>query len=190
MSFCTPNRTTDLTRTLILRLSSRIKYAVDMTCGNGNDSLYILNAIEGAKLLALDLQREAVDRTIALLSSNHPTRNWKVLQRDHSEISEISKDPADLYIYNLGYLPGGDKTIITRPESTVQSLRAVTSGLLTPGGAILLTHYVGHDGGPEELHAVEEYVKTLDQKEFNVLKYEFLNQVHSPPLVLSIERSM
>lgn len=51
-----------------------------------------------------------------------------------------------LVAFNLGYLPGGDKTIITKPETTLPALEAA-KGILMPGGLISLVVYVGHPGG-------------------------------------------
>jgi hypothetical protein len=51
-----------------------------------------------------------------------------------------------LVAFNLGYLPGGDKTIITKPETTLIALEAA-KGILMAGGLISLVVYVGHPGG-------------------------------------------
>lgn len=51
-----------------------------------------------------------------------------------------------LVAFNLGYLPGGDKGIITRSETTLLALEAAKR-ILMPGGLISLVVYVGHPGG-------------------------------------------
>lgn len=51
-----------------------------------------------------------------------------------------------LVAFNLGYLPGGDKTIITEPRTTLEALK-VSKDILMPGGLISLVVYVGHPGG-------------------------------------------
>ena len=51
-----------------------------------------------------------------------------------------------LVAFNLGYLPGGDKTITTVSETTQLALEA-TKKILIPGGLISLVVYVGHPGG-------------------------------------------
>lgn len=51
-----------------------------------------------------------------------------------------------LIAFNLGYLPGGDKTLITEPHTTLKALN-VAKDILTPGGLISLVVYVGHPGG-------------------------------------------
>lgn len=51
-----------------------------------------------------------------------------------------------LVAFNLGYLPGGDKTIITKSETTHLALEAAKR-ILKAGGLISLVVYVGHPGG-------------------------------------------
>lgn len=51
-----------------------------------------------------------------------------------------------LVAFNLGYLPGGDKTIITESQTTAEAFN-VAMEILMPGGLISLVVYVGHPGG-------------------------------------------
>jgi hypothetical protein len=51
-----------------------------------------------------------------------------------------------LVAFNLGYLPGGDKEIITRSETTLLALEAAKR-ILIQGGLISIVVYVGHPGG-------------------------------------------
>lgn len=51
-----------------------------------------------------------------------------------------------LVTFNLGYLPGGDKNLITKVDTTLQALQAA-SNVLQPGGLISIVAYVGHPGG-------------------------------------------
>jgi hypothetical protein len=51
-----------------------------------------------------------------------------------------------LSIFNLVYLPGGDKTVITVPRTTELALQAA-SRILSSGGLISVLVYIGHPGG-------------------------------------------
>ena len=51
-----------------------------------------------------------------------------------------------LVAFNLGYLPGGDKTIITVPKTTELALQAASS-IVSSGGLISVLVYIGHPGG-------------------------------------------
>lgn len=50
----------------------------------------------------------------------------------HSEAGIRINEKIQAFTMNLGYLPGGDKQIVTRRESTIEALRALTE-LLSPG---------------------------------------------------------
>ena len=63
-------------------------------------------------------------------------------------------------MFNLGYLPGGDKSIITRTESSVTAIRNGLP-LLRSGGVLTVMAYPGHEGGNEETSTVEEFVMSL-----------------------------
>ncbi|MDS8919701.1 class I SAM-dependent methyltransferase, partial [Streptococcus pneumoniae] len=49
-------------------------------------------------------------------------------------------------IFNLGYLPSADKSVITRPQTTIEALEKLC-GLLVKGGRIAIMIYYGHEGG-------------------------------------------
>ena len=60
--------------------------------------------------------------------------------------------------FNLGYLPGSDKSIQTRAESTEEAL-AASIQLLSPGGHLCVTAYRGHSGGTAEAETVEAFMR-------------------------------
>ena len=91
-------------------------------------------------------------------------------------------------MFNLGYLPGGDKSVITLPESTVSALEA-SLDLLMPGGLITVVIYPGHDGGSEEAGAVERFVAGLDPERFDAVRHRSLNQAGDSPFLIAIERA-
>ena len=55
-------------------------------------------------------------------------------------------------------------------------------------GQIVITFYPGHRPGFEESINIINFLRTLNQKEFNVIRYDFLNQINNPPFVCLIER--
>jgi hypothetical protein len=70
-------------------------------------------------------------------------------------------------MFNLGYLPGGDKAITTRSESTLVALSAACR-LLSPQGIITIVAYPGHEGGGHETEQVRHWCEKLDRGRFNV----------------------
>ncbi|NLP37469.1 MAG: methyltransferase domain-containing protein [Firmicutes bacterium] len=162
--------------------------AVDATCGNGHDTLFLAELVgpEG-KVFAFDIQQEAILSTQKKLEAAQLSERVELLNTSHANEAFWPPAPLQAVMFNLGYLPGGDHEVITQPKSTVAALQiAVTR--LQPGGIITLVVYTGHDGGEEELEAVRNFCTKLPQKEYAVLEYKFINQINRPPLLLAIQR--
>jgi hypothetical protein len=70
-------------------------------------------------------------------------------------------------MFNLGYLPGGDKQIITQTASTVAAL-TVANQLLSVNGMITILAYPGHLGGDVETEAVKQWTEQLPADHFTV----------------------
>ncbi|RLA20898.1 MAG: SAM-dependent methyltransferase, partial [Gammaproteobacteria bacterium] len=89
-------------------------------------------------------------------------------------------------MFNLGYLPGSDKTFQTDPELTIKALNAVITHLQQPG-IISVLAYTGHAGGREEAEAVKAWAATLSQTAYRVT-IEIPDVVkNSPPELILIE---
>ncbi|MRH44797.1 methyltransferase domain-containing protein [Aquibacillus halophilus] len=164
---------------------------IDGTCGNGNDSLFLSNLVgSDGNVLAFDIQEQAINNTRKLLE-NEAKNNVTLIQESHHKILEyLNEDQRERIggaIFNLGYLPGSDKEIITKPESTISAIEVIGS-FLKPGGIIVLVVYHGHPGGELEKEELLNHLGKYDQKKFNVVRYGFINQKNSPPFVLAIEK--
>ena len=48
--------------------------------------------------------------------------------------------------------------------------------------------YYGHEGGMEEEDAVIKWTSSLPQKDWEVTSYAPLNQIHTPPILVLIEK--
>ncbi|WP_294751097.1 class I SAM-dependent methyltransferase, partial [uncultured Exiguobacterium sp.] len=48
----------------------------------------------------------------------------------------------------------------------------------------------GHLEGKRERDAVLDYVTALDQQDYAVLQYRFLNQQNHPPFIIAIEKKV
>ena len=156
----------------------------DFTLGNGHDSLFLLRQIKKGFLYGFDIQEEAIKNSHDLLT-DAGFKNFKLILDSHTNVLEHVKEKIDLGIYNLGYLPGGDKSLITRGDSTVKSIDA-TLKILNPGKALIITAYKGHKGAMEEYEIVMEYVSSLDQKKYSVMNINFPNQRNNPPEVITV----
>ncbi|WP_057804312.1 class I SAM-dependent methyltransferase [Pediococcus stilesii] len=162
---------------------------IDATMGNGHDTLFLAELVGTQGMVySFDIQPLALEKTHALLDQSHkkfPQVN--LIEASHDQISKFVTSPIMGAIFNLGYLPGGDKTIITKSTSTISAIQQCLN-LIEIGGRVVLVCYYGHPGGREELTRLLEFVSKLDQKEFSCLRYEFINQINNPPILLCIER--
>lgn len=161
---------------------------VDATAGNGHDTLFLAQLVgDNGQVYAFDVQKSAVDATLHRLLDNGLEHRALVLHTGHEQVAKHVQKPVAAAIFNLGYLPGSDHDIITKPNTTIQAIQALLD-LLKVGGIIVLVIYHGHEGGKEERDTVIDYVSTLPQKFVHVLRYEFLNQQNDPPFIIALEK--
>lgn len=165
-------------------------HVLDATCGNGYDTLKLcllaLNAGEG-RVYAIDRQKKAIEQTQHYLAE-HLTEGQ--LHRTtfflgcHSQFPDsIQQSSLKLAVYNLGYLPGGDKRETTEVSTTLLSLKN-SLPLIAPGGAISVTCYPGHPEGENEERAILEWAKTLPPFQWSCCHHQWLNRQKAPSLLL------
>ncbi len=181
----TLQRVLPYTKFLLEQAISRGDWVVDGTAGNGHDT-HFLAGLTGStgKVFAFDIQAEAIRATGERVKDFD---HVELVHDSHAKIKEYVTSPISAAVFNLGYLPKGDHSIITKAQSTLTALEQCLE-LLSAHGLLLVVVYSGHEGGSEERDAVMEFVSALPQKSFDVLKYEFINQQHSPPFLLAIEK--
>lgn len=163
---------------------------IDATLGNGHDSYKMAQKMNTCgKLYGFDIQKTAIENSQALLNKLSENGPQVVLIEDsHANFHDHINEPIDFIIYNLGYLPKGDKEITTLADSTLKSVQAGLE-LLASNGKMLIAVYHGHDAGKAEKIALENYLSKLDQAHFHVFKQEFINQKNNPPLIYLIEKA-
>jgi tRNA A58 N-methylase Trm61 len=165
-------------------------HVIDGTMGNGHDTQFLAQLVgKQGQTFSFDIQAQALQKTRELLDTTLPEMVEQVtlIQASHDQISHYVTQPIQAAIFNLGYLPGGDKSIITHSNSTIAAIQQCLD-LLTVGGRVVIVCYYGHPGGQAELDQLLAFVSKLDQKMFGCLRYEFINQIHCPPILLAIER--
>lgn len=162
---------------------------IDATVGNGHDTLFLANLIsEQGKIYGFDIQKKAILRTRKKLIENNLIERVNLIEDGHENMKKyIDDEKISAILFNLGYLPGSDKEVITNPKTTIP---AIKNGLeiLIDGGIIIAVIYPGHEGGKKEKEEIIEYTSNLDRKKFNVLHYYYLNQQNKPPEVLVIRK--
>lgn len=161
--------------------------AVDATAGNGHDTVMLARAVgEAGRVYAFDVQDAAIDATWARCAAAGVDARVELVRDSHANMAKHVSGPVSLVMFNLGYLPGADKSCVTQPASTLAASRAAL-GLLGPLGALLWVVYPGHDGGAEE-RAVLTFVTALDPKEWNVFSWKPMNQPGHPPVLYGVQR--
>lgn len=164
---------------------------IDATCGNGNDTLFLSKIVgnEG-HVLAFDIQEQAIENTKQLIQANN-FENVSFINDSHAQIAEYLSEEMNGKIggaiFNLGYLPKGDKSIITEGQSTIAAIDTILH-FLKKNGLIVIVVYHGHEGGKSEMETVLKHVIHLDQKEYTVLKYGFINQKNNPPFIVAVQK--
>jgi tRNA1(Val) A37 N6-methylase TrmN6 len=162
--------------------------AVDCTMGNGNDTAFLCSLVgEKGKIYAFDIQEEAVINTTKRLQELDFLERAEIILDGHHNIDKYIKGNVRLVIFNLGYLPKGNHKITTKKETTIEAVKKCLD-ILESNGIILLIIYAGHENGKTEKLALEEFTSKLNQKEYNVAKICFTNQINYPPELICIEK--
>lgn len=163
-------------------------HVIDATAGKGRDTLFLAQTVgETSRVYAFDLQTEALAESRELLEQHHISDRVELILADHARMADYIKEKVRLVIFNLGYLPGGDHQIVTRPESTLGALKAALD-LLEQQGLLVLTVYRGHEGGKEEGEAVEHWLRELPRRDYSVLAGQYINQPETGPYWITVQK--
>jgi Putative rRNA methylase len=174
--------------------------AVDLTAGNGHDTRFLAELVgQSGLVLAFDVQHQALTQTAAFLSSAgipsipHQGRRppgvafGVVLIADgHEAVAEYLPRPVQACIANLGYLPGGDPSLRTLPQTTVTAVESALANL-APQGRLAVVVYVGHPGGREEGAALEDLLCQLPPGGWEIARLQLLNR-HLAPYLLVVDK--
>lgn len=156
-------------------------FCIDATAGKGRDTALLCRLVgpEG-RVLAFDVQQDAVDQTRALLDAEGLTA--EVVLDSHANMARYAApESVDCIVFNFGRLPGGDPKIFTTAASSIPAIDAGLT-LLRSGGVMALALYYGKENGYDEKNAVLQHLKSLNDRSFTVLACDWLNRKHDPPL--------
>lgn len=165
--------------------------AIDATAGNGHDTLFLAqNVGRGGKVYSFDIQKSALEKTGERIEKEN-LKNVTLLEEDHSCLTKII--PEELHgqvaviMLNLGYLPGGDKSIVTLTETTLPAIEQACN-LLRPGGILSVLAYTGHPGGEKETEEVKKLLESLDQNSYSLTHLTGPEESHSPPELFIVKK--
>lgn len=164
---------------------------IDATMGNGNDTLFLSRCV-GTKgyVYGFDIQLLALEHTHERLIREGIALDQVILTVESHEymervIPQLMKGQVTAIMFNLGYLPGGERSLITITETTVRALDAALR-LLRSGGILTIVVYPGHPGGDEESIAIHSWAGQLHHDAYQVTTYQFLNASTDPPYLIAV----
>ena len=168
--------------------------AIDATVGNGHDTLFLVRQVgEKGTVIGFDVQKDALEAARERVRANAPSAgdSLRLVQDGHERMRKyIGADAVGAVgtvMFNLGYLPGGDHSITTAPDTTRRAL-AESVDILRPGGVVTVVAYPGHAGGSDEAEVVSTWSAALPDDQFLVLSYRLANQTGDPPRLYAIEK--
>jgi len=177
---------------LLEKAVSKGDIVVDATIGNGHDTVFLAKLVgETGKVYGFDIQEQAIINTRERLMTENLVEQVTLVRQGHQHINSVISDEhkgtLSAAMFNLGYLPGGDQTIITVPDTTISAVQQLLS-MLRPEGIIVIVIYHGHEEGQIERDALMTFVKTIDPRDAHVLQYQFINKNNYPPYIVAIEK--
>lgn len=154
--------------------------AADFTMGNGYDTEFLSKAVgEEGHVYAFDIQPQALECTAHHLEATGCPQNCTLILDSHSNAREHIKGSIRAGMFNLGWLPGSDKTVTTRRETTLPAIEAAID-MLSPDGVLTVAVYPGHAEGEAEGELIENYLSTLSRHRVCVTKIKIVNSPTSP----------
>lgn len=168
--------------------------AVDATLGNGHDLLFLLEKLgEKSTLVGIDIQEEAIENTKQRICDKKGKlpQNTIFIKRSHEDMKEIVEEAklrrgdkesgVDLIMFNLGYLPTGNKAITTMTDSSLRAINASLEVLHTKG-LLSVVLYPGHEEGKKETEQILSYLEQLPSNKFEVIMIKLLNRNPLSPI--------
>ncbi|MBT8036962.1 MAG: class I SAM-dependent methyltransferase [Verrucomicrobiae bacterium] len=163
---------------------------VDATVGNGHDTLFLANCVGvGGRVIGFDLQQDAIDSASRHMSeSGIGSGVYDLHLLGHELMAAHLPMGVAAVMFNLGYLPGGDKGVITQVSTTLQALDSALHHL-RGGGVLSVMCYPGHLGGDAEAQAVAGWFDRVAQSVDSATCYQRRGARETTPFLLVAQKS-
>jgi 16S rRNA C1402 N4-methylase RsmH len=180
-------------------LSSRLRpgdVVVDATAGNGHDTVFLAqHVLPEGRVFAFDVQQEAIEATRRQIENLKleigDPQNVTLHHAGHERMAELLPQEVRgrlrAVMFNLGYLPGGDKALITRVDTTLSALEQALE-CLASDGVLSVVVYPGHEGGRKEADAVERWIAALPSDRFEAQRLGYVNFKPTTPFCLAVRK--
>ena len=162
---------------------------IDATMGNGYDTQWLAELVgESGHVYGFDIQLEAVNRTRDRLAAAGLENRATLFHAGHDHIAELVGEPVDAAVFNLGWLPGTDKALRTRAETTLTAVNAALDRL-KEGALMTICVYPGHPEGRDELDRLIAWGRALPGEKYDVMARAYLNQSGDPPVLIAVKKN-
>ena len=162
---------------------------IDATMGNGYDTQWLAELVgESGHVYGFDIQLEAVNRTRDRLAAAGLENRATLFHAGHEHIAELVGEPVDAAVFNLGWLPGTDKALRTRAETTLTAVNAALDRL-KEGALMTICVYPGHPEGRDELDRLIAWGRALPGEKYDVMARAYLNQSGDPPVLIAVKKN-
>ena len=162
---------------------------IDATMGNGYDTQWLAELVgESGHVYGFDIQLEAVNRTRDRLAAVGLENRATLFHAGHEHIAELVGEPVDAAVFNLGWLPGTDKALRTRAETTLTAVNAALDKL-KEGALMTICVYPGHPEGRDELDRLIAWGRALPGEKYDVMARAYLNQSGDPPVLIAVKKN-
>ena len=180
-------------RTLIADVLTPGACAVDATAGNGHDTEFLAGLVGPTGIVyAFDIQEQAITATRERLRTAGFEERVRLVHDGHERMKEhidpVQHGYVNAIMFNLGYLPRGDKNITTQKHTSLAAIESAVE-LLAPNGIVTIMFYPGHPEGAEEAALISTWAGGLPQTQYQVLRYDFINLLNNPPWLLAIQKN-
>ncbi len=169
-------RLTQLAHSILDQYLQPGNLAIDATAGNGHDCCFLARQVgPTGRVFVFDIQRQALERTAQQLQEQGLAAQVQLLHHGHQQMRDKlptgTQGKIRAAVFNLGYLPHGDKNTITTSLTTLPALQQAKE-LLCPLGIISVLAYRGHPGGRDEAAAVELQLQKLATDKLQLSRIE------------------
>jgi len=170
----------------LLAYQAKPDISVDATMGNGHDTDFL--ARHSQHVYAFDVQEQALLNTLKRLQTSEQVNKVTLIHSGHEGMIDYLPQQAniDIFMFNLGYLPQSDTTIITQTENTLRALNQAIQ-LLSPKGIISIIAYPGHTGGDSELTAILQWLEKIKDN-FAITHIHSLQETADSPRLFTLTR--
>jgi hypothetical protein len=134
--------------------------------------------------MAMDVQACALERTREALRDAGLEGAAELILGGHEEwerhLSPEWKGGVDAVVFNLGFLPGGEKQCTTRWDTTLRAL-GLALEWLSEEGLLVVVAYPGHEAGAREAEEVREWMGALAGEWWEVQRLQAVNRGRAAP---------